>query len=145
MSPWLRFIMDAFLHGTLSRAVHALSGEFLSHTWLFLRLQTSNCVTGWTSQTVERQQLAFAPTKPQSSLVFKCVLSIITCPTTLTCWPCREFMRANFHFGLRVCGVISATTLVLSISVGWPNTGCGLFFKICCANAGSNPRPMWKS
>src|SRR5690349_13747800 len=104
------------LHGTLLRLVQALSGEFLSHTWLFLRLQTRNSVTGWTSQTVDRQQLAFAPAKPQSSLAFKCVLSIISCPTTLTCWPCREFTRANVHFGRRVCGVISATTLVLSIS-----------------------------
>src|SRR5438045_2021176 len=87
-------------HGTLSRLVQALSGEFLSQP--ALRLQTKNCVTGWTSQTVERQQLTSAPVKAQSSLVFKCTLSTISCPTTLTCRPCREFTRANVHFASRV-------------------------------------------
>src|SRR5438552_1084836 len=89
-------------HGTFLRLVQALFGEFWSHTWLFFRLQTKNRVTGWTSQTVERQQLASAPVKAQSSLVFKCTLSTISCPTTLTCWPCRELTRANVHFGPRV-------------------------------------------
>src|SRR5438552_10713464 len=89
-------------HGTFLRLVQALFGEFWSHTWLFFRLQTKNRVTAWTSQTVERQQLASAPGKAQSSLAFKWVLSTINCPTTLTCWPWRELTRANVHFGPRV-------------------------------------------
>ena len=94
---------------------------------------------------MERQQLAAEPEKLQSSFAFKCTLSIISCPTTLTCCPCNEFTLSKVHLGPRVCGVISATTLVLSIGPGLPNMGFGLVLKICCASAGSKPMPIWKS
>ena len=46
--------------------------------------------------------------KAQSSVVFTCGLSSMSCPTTFTCLPRWRFRRATVHFASRVCGVISA-------------------------------------
>src|SRR5947209_8534508 len=47
-------------------------------------LQTSNRVTGWSSQTLARQQVVPAPGNAQSSWGSKCSLSTRSCPATLT-------------------------------------------------------------